>query len=260
VPHADDLQLALRLADLAAITTLERFGGRHDVRMKTDDTPVTEVDARVERQLRELIARERPGDGVHGEEGGLDPGTTGRVWVIDPIDGTKLFAEGIPLWTTLIGLREGDDVVVGVADAPALHERFHASRGDGAYRNGERLRVSDVDRVEQSFVMHAGLDEFARDDVSDLLRLIDLARGSRGISDAWAHLLVARGAAEVLVEPGACHEWDWAATSLVVSEAGGEVAALRGGPPRSGEGLLVSNGRVDAEVRALLGLPGAPQP
>jgi histidinol-phosphatase len=255
VAHDEDLQLALHLADVAAATTLDRFGGRHDVSMKTDDTPVTEVDAMVEHRLRELIAQERPGDGVHGEEGGLDAGSTGRVWVIDPIDGTKLFAEGIPLWTTLIGLREGEDVVVGVADAPALHERFHASLGDGAYWNGERLRVSDVERLEQSFVLHAGLDEFRREDLTGLLELVDGARGSRGISDAWAHLLVARGAAEVLVEPGACHEWDWVATSIIVTEAGGRLSALRGGPPVAGQGLLVSNGRVDAEVRTTLGLP-----
>ena len=177
------------------------------------------------------------------------------MWVIDPIDGTKLFAEGIPLWTTLIGLRDGDEVVVGVADAPALHERFHASRGEGAWFNGERLRVSDVDTVAQAFVLHAGLDDFPGDDLAGLLGLVDAARGSRGISDAWAHLLIARGAAEVLVEPAACHEWDWAATSIIVTEAGGQVTTLRGGAPVAGQGLLVSNGRVDDEVRAVLGLP-----
>jgi histidinol-phosphatase len=256
VADSQDLQLALYLADVAALTTRKRFGGRHDVRMKTDDTPVTEVDAAVEQQLREIIANERAGDGVHGEEGGLDSGTTGRVWVIDPIDGTKLFAEGVPLWSTLIGLRDHDEVVLGVADAPAMHERFHAVRGEGAWWNGERVRVSDVDRVDQSFVLHAGLDDFTREDLPGLLRLVQAARGSRGISDAWAHLLVARGAAEALVEPAACHEWDWTATGLIVSEAGGRVTSITGGPPAAGQGLLVTNGRVDDDVRRVLDLPG----
>ena len=244
--------MALRLADLAAATTLAAFGGRHDVRMKTDDTPVTEVDAAVEEQLRGVISQECPGDGVLGEEGGHDGGTNGRVWVIDPIDGTKLFAEGIPLWTTLIALRDGDGVVVGVADAPALHERFHAVRGGGAWAGVERLRVSDVGELPRSFVLHAGVDDFGPEGLPGLARLTGAARGSRGISDGWAHLLVARGAAEALVEVAPCEEWDWAATSLIVGEAGGCITALRGGPPTPGQGLLVSNGLVDDEVRAAL--------
>ncbi|MDH4160916.1 MAG: histidinol phosphatase, partial [Actinomycetota bacterium] len=104
------------------------FGGRHFVDLKSDATPVTEVDHATERAIRDLIAKERPGDGVLGEELGSDPGDSGRVWVVDPIDGTKMFAEGIPLWSTLIALREGDEVVVAVADAPALGERFRAVR------------------------------------------------------------------------------------------------------------------------------------
>lgn len=229
------------------------------MRLKADATPVTEVDALAENAIRELLAVRRPHDGVRGEEGAETPGTSGRVWVIDPIDGTRLFAEGVPLWTTLIGLRVGEaggPVVVGVADAPVLGERYWAMRGAGAYCNDRPISVSTVNRLEQSFVLHAALEEFGRAGGTGrdaLHRVVDAARASRGIGDGWAHLLIARGAAEALVEQGPCYEWDWAASSVIVSEAGGRVTRLEGGPPRDGDHLLVSNGLIDDEVRSSLG-------
>lgn len=251
-----ELAFAFELADAAAAVTLDAFGGRHTVSLKHDATPVTEVDHRAEWAIRDLLASRHPGDGVLGEEGGSTPGSTGRVWVVDPIDGTKMFAEGIPLWTTLIALREGDEVVVAVADAPALGERCHAVLGGGAWSGERRLRVSDVDRVADALILHAPLEEFERDGgtgANALLRLARSARGTRGIGDGWAHLVVARGAAEALVEQGPCFEWDWAATGLIVAEAGGRLSRLEGGPLVPGSHLLVSNGRIDAEVRELLG-------
>lgn len=261
-PHryADDLALALELADAAASVTMAAFGGRHFVDLKSDATPVTEVDHATERAIREGVARHRPGDGVLGEEYGLDPGSNGRVWVVDPIDGTKMFAEGIPLWSTLIALREGDEVVVAVADAPALGERFRALRGGGAWFGPDRIEVSQIDRLDRSLVLHAAVEEFARDGgtgTEALVRLAGLTRGTRGIADGWAHLLVARGAAEALVEQGPCFEWDWAATGLIVSEAGGRLTRLEGGDPTPGCHLLVSNGHVDDAVRRVLDLPGS---
>jgi histidinol-phosphatase len=258
--------LAHDLADAAAALTMAAFGGRLEVRLKDDATPVTEVDAAVERAIRSMVAERRPDDGVRGEESADKVGTSGRVWVIDPIDGTRMFAEGVPLWTTLIGLRVGDaggPVVLGVADAPALGERYHAVRGQGAYRNGTPISVSSVDTLAEAFVLHAAIEEFARPSgsgVEALHRVVDRARTSRGIGDAWAHLLIARGAAEALVEQGPCYEWDWAATSVIVEEAGGRVSDLSGGSPVDGGHLLVSNGNVDVEIgRALNGLGDAGQ-
>jgi histidinol-phosphatase len=255
--HSADLSFALELADAAASVTMAAFGGRHFVDLKSDATPVTEVDHATERAVRDLVARHRPGDGVLGEEFGLDEGTNGRVWVVDPIDGTKMFAEGIPLWSTLVALRVDGDVVVAVADAPALGERFHAVLGGGAWFGGDRVEVSSVDALDGSLVLHAALEEFARPGgtgTDGLHRLSEVARHTRGIADGWAHLLVARGAAEALVEQGPCFEWDWAATGLVVSEAGGTLTRLEGGPAVPGCHLLVSNGRIDDEVRQVLGL------
>jgi len=252
--HSADLAFAFHLADLAASLTLPEFGDRHPVTHKADDTPVTEVDRAVEGVIRAAVHDAFPDDGVLGEEEGLLAGTSGRVWVVDPIDGTRMFAEGIPTWTTLIGLRHPSGVTVGVADAPAMNERAWAVRGEGAWVGGRRLHVSGVDSLADAFVLHASLEEFVREDeVHGLLHLVRSARGSRGMGDAWGHLLVARGAAEVVVESSACFEWDWAATSVIIEEAGGSVSRREGGPPTPGCRLLVSNGRIDGEVRAAFG-------
>jgi len=248
-----DLAFAIHLADLAAAVTMPAFGARHPVMRKADDTPVTEVDRAAERVIRAAVRENLPDDGVLGEEDGLDPGTSGRVWVVDPIDGTRMFAEGIPMWTTLIGLREADGVTVGVADAPAMRERVSAVRGEGAWADGRRLRVSEVSVLADAFVLHASLEEFVTEgEVHGLLNLVKSVRGSRGMGDAWGHLLVARGAVEALVESAACFEWDWSATSVIVEEAGGSIRRRDGGPPVDGCKLLVTNGRVDDAVRAAL--------
>jgi histidinol-phosphatase len=249
----DDLSFAFHLADIAARVTLDSFGVRIPVELKADSTPVTAVDAATERAIRAEIAATYPNDGVLGEEGGLREGTNERMWVVDPIDGTQMYAEGIPLWTTLIGLRYGNELAVAVADAPALRERYHATAGSGSFCGEQPIRVSTVATLGEAFVLHAPVEGFARGTgVDALLRLTSAARGSRGIGDAWAHLLVARGAADALVEQGPCFEWDWAATSLIVTEAGGALSRLEGGAPTPGSHLLVSNGTFDPEIRRTL--------
>jgi histidinol-phosphatase len=244
-----DLALAHELADAAAKVTLASFGRRLAVELKADDTPVTEVDRAAERTIRELIASRSGGDGVAGEEEGFDEGVNGRRWVIDPIDGTKLFAEGIPLWTTLIGLEIDGEPVLGLADVPALGDRYHASRGGGAWKWGTPLHVSAVDRLGEAFVAHSGLEEWSRGGhVERLQALADRARGTRGLSDAWGHLLVAQGSVDALVEHEPCHAWDWTATGVIVREAGGRMTTLAGTPPEDAADLLVTNGSIHDEV------------
>jgi histidinol-phosphatase len=247
---SDDLELALHLADVAAAVTLPAFGRRLDVSLKADATVVTEVDAAAERAVRAALREHRPDDGVLGEEEGLDPGTSGRVWVVDPIDGTRMYAEGIPLWTTLVALRDATGPRLGVADAPASALRLRAERGAGAWEADRRLAVSPVDRLADAFVLHASVEEYAaRAETAALERVVTSARGSRGMADAWAHLMVARGSAEALMEATACHEWDWAATQVIVEEAGGAVGTLDGGPLAPACRLLVTNGRITDELR-----------
>lgn len=248
-----DLAFAHELADAAAEVTLSWFGHRLPVELKDDETPVTEVDRRAERAIRAVIAARFPGDGVLGEEDGLQEGANGRRWVIDPVDGTKLYAEGIPLWTTLVALEIDGTPMVGVADAPAIGDRYHAVKGRGAWRGDRRLRVSGVASLAESFLAHSAVEEWiagGRGDV--LMRLAGSARRTRGLSDGWAHLLVAQGSVEVLLEHEPCQAWDWSATGLIVEEAGGRVTTLAGGHPSAGENLLVSNGMVHREVVDIL--------
>jgi histidinol-phosphatase len=248
-----DLLFALHLADLAGAVTMEAFGGRQLVDIKSDLSVVTATDRLTEGVIRSAIRAEFPADGVLGEEEGLHEGTSDRVWVIDPIDGTRNFAEGLPMWTTLIGLRVGDEVRVGVADAPALFERTTAVRGQGAYLNDQPIHVSAVGSLADAFVLHASVEEFVENgNLDGLVRLTTSARGSRGVADAWGHLLVARGAADVIVEASSCYEWDWAATSVILAEAGGRVSEVSGSGLTPGCRLMATNGRLDDEVRAAL--------
>jgi histidinol-phosphatase len=252
-----DLRFAHELADAAAAVTLAWFGDRLPVELKADATPVTEVDLNAERAIREAITARFPHDGVLGEEEGATDGTTGRRWIVDPVDGTKMYAEGVPLWTTLIALEIDGETVLGVADAPALGDRYHACRGKGAWRGSKLLRVSDVATLDASFVVHSGIDEWIGAGDDGRLRAVgSRARRTRGLSDAWAHLLVAQGSAEALLEHEPCHLWDWAATDVIVHEAGGRMSTLDGGPPAVGHDLLVSNGRVHDEMLAVLGTRG----
>jgi histidinol-phosphatase len=252
---ADDLAFAHELADAAARLTLARFGERVSVSMKDDETPVTDTDVEVEGRLRDAIAERFPDDGVRGEEHPALDGRNGRVWVIDPIDGTRLFAEGIPLWTTLIALSVDGSRALGLADAPALGERYHATRGGGAWRGERRLRVSPAACLADSFVVHSSLEEWtAAGDGDALLRVATAARGTRGLSDAWGQLLVAQGSADALLEHEPCFEWDWAATSVIVEEAGGRLTTSDGAPPAPGRDLVVTNGLVhDETLRVLAG-------
>ena len=252
--HEADLRFAHELADAAAAVTLAWFGERLPVELKADATPVTEVDRRAERAIRDAIAARFPRDGVLGEEEGWSDGTSGRRWIVDPVDGTKLYAEGIPLWTTLIALAVDGETVLGLADAPALGARYHACRGEGAWRGSKRLRVSDVETLDAAFVVHSGIDEWIGAGDDERLRAVgSRARRTRGLSDAWAHLLVAQGSVEVLLEHEPCQPWDWAATDVIVREAGGRITTLDGDAPAIGGDLLVSNGRVHDEVIAVLG-------
>lgn len=244
-----DLAFAHELADAAATVTLPWFGHRLPVELKEDATPVTEVDRRAEQAIRDAIHARHPADAVLGEEHGLQEGANGRRWVIDPVDGTKLYAEGIPLWTTLIALEIDGVPVVGVADAPAIGDRYHAVRGEGAWRGDRRLHVSDVSSLAGSFLAHSAIEEWiAGGEGEFLLGVAGRARRTRGLSDAWAHLLVAQGSVEVLLEHEPCQAWDWAATGLIVEEAGGCMTTLTGRPPSAGDDLLVSNGAVHREV------------
>jgi histidinol-phosphatase len=240
---ADDLAFALGLADLADSLSLPRFRAR-DLRVETkpDLTPVTDADRAVERALRERIAAERPGEGVLGEEEGDDGGTV--RWVLDPIDGTRNFSRGIPVWATLIALEREGKIVCGVASAPALGQRWWAARGEGAWRGGERIRVSEIARLEEATVSctHA----------ADLAAAERIVWNPRGFGDFWQHILVAEGAVDAGVD-ARLELWDYAALVPIVEEAGGRATARDGGAPSPGAQFVATNGRLHDEMLTLLG-------
>ncbi len=239
-----DLDLALALADLADSRSLPRFRALDLlVETKPDLTPVTDADRAVERALRERLAAERPGDAVVGEEEGGAAGASSRArWILDPIDGTRNFSRGVPVWATLIALERGGELVCGVVSAPALGRRWWAARGEGAWRDGESVRVSRVDRLADAAVscVHA----------HDLAKVEPAVWHARGLGDFWQSVLVAEGALDGCVD-ARLELWDYAALVPIVGEAGGRVTGLDGRPPRPGAQLVCTNGLVHDELLAL---------
>jgi len=251
-----DLAFAVELADTAARITTAAFGGRQDVELKADRTPVTEADRAAERAILDAVASAFPDDDVLGEESGrIGPGRSGRTWIVDPIDGTQNFAAGVPLWSTLIALAVEGHPVLGLIDIPPLGRRYHALRGGGAWTNGRGVAVSQVTELAEALVLHSGVEEWTSGSglgLDAFLRVVEGCRRSRGLSDAIGHMLVADGSADVLLERSPCGEWDWAACMVIVEEAGGRLTTLDGAPPSPGCDLLVSNGPLHAPVQRLL--------
>lgn len=239
---SSDLSFALELADLADSLSLPRFRAL-DLRVETkpDLTPLTDADRAVERALRERVAASRPGEGVFGEEEGDDGGAV--RWVIDPIDGTKNFARGVPIWATLIALEREGELTCGVISAPALGHRWWAARGEGAFRDGERIRVSAVSRLADASVSST----YGR----DLVRVEPAAWHARSLGDFWPHALVTEGSVDAAVDARLA-PWDYAALVPILEEAGGRVSAIDGGPPRPKEQVISSNALLHDELLSLL--------
>jgi len=258
--EADDLALALALADCADALTRERFGaGDLQVQTKPDLTPVTEADTAVERALRERLAAARPADAVLGEEYGQSGAGAGvRRWILDPIDGTKNFVRGIPVWATLIALQEGERLTVGVVSAPALHRRWWAARGRGAHVSEaggrpRRLGVSAVGELADAQLSFSGLDGWeAQGRLEAVLELSRRCWRSRAFGDFWHYMLVAEGAVDVAVEPEVTL-WDLAAPLVIVEEAGGRFTDLGGVVSAAGGDALATNGRLHAAALAVVG-------
>ena len=249
--HAD-LSFALELADLADAITTERFQADDlIVETKPDLSPVTEADRAVEQVLRKRIGEERPGHSVVGEEFGADdPG--GARWILDPIDGTKSYLRGLPVWATLLALERDGRVEVGVVSAPALARRWWAARGDGAFVNGRRIRVSKVGGLSDAVLSYASLTSWEQHGLGE--QFLTLARScwrTRGFGDFWSHMLVAEGAADLAVEPEV-ELWDLAAPQVIVEEAGGRFTDLGGTPTPAGGSVVSTNGLLHDRVLTTL--------
>jgi histidinol-phosphatase len=255
--YTDDVHLAHVLADQADAISLDRFRALDlQVDTKPDLTPVTDADRAVEEQLRATLSRARTRDAVLGEEFGTT-GAGSRKWVIDPIDGTKNFVRGVPVWATLIALMDGDEAVAGLVSAPALGRRWWAGKGTGAWTGrrmdkATRCTVSGVGALGDASLSYSSLSGW--EDRGRLGAFLDLTRGvwrTRAYGDFWSYTLVAEGAVDLACEPEVSL-WDLAALDVLVREAGGRFTDLDGTPGPAGGSAVASNGLLhDAALAAL---------
>ena len=270
----DDLALAHALADMADAITLDRYQAQDlVVTNKPDNTPVTDADRAVETAIREALVTHRITDGLVGEEFGSDKGSSGRYWVIDPIDGTKNFMRGVPTWATLIALVQLDstgneEVVVGIASAPALARRWAAAKGHGAtvrFSAGgsdelvedferrpleKKISVSKVSTLSDASISYSDFVGWG-DRLEPFQKMLTNAWRTRGIGDFWSHMLVAEGAVDVAIEP-VLAVWDMAALDIIVREAGGAFTNTAGhNGPFGGSGVSTNGLLHNAVINGL---------
>ena len=256
--YTDDLRLAHVLADDADSLTTARFKSLDlHVMTKPDLTPVTDADRAVEEGIRRTLSRVRSRDAVTGEEQG-STGHSQRRWVVDPIDGTKNFVRGVPVWATLISLVVDDEVVLGVVSAPQLQRRWWASTGNGAWTGrslfkASRCQVSDVRRLEDASLSYASLSGW--DERGRLDEFVSLTRQvwrTRAYGDFWSYVLLAEGAVDLAAEPE-LEVYDMAALDVIVREAGGRFTSLAGVDGPFGGNALASNGHLHDAALGFLG-------
>ncbi len=247
------LDIAAAAAWEAGKLTLRYFQTDVSVELKGDRTPVTCADRESEEMLHAILAREFPGDAFLGEERGERPGTTGYRWVIDPIDGTKSFIQGVPLYGVMVGLEDPrGEAVLGVVCIPGLGDLVAAARGEGCRWNGRRARVSGVSSLKDSCVTYTSrktFDDSSRAPALDRVRA--RARVCRGWGDCFGHILVATGRAEVMLDPTLA-DWDCCALLPILEEAGGSFTDWLGNRTVRGKSGISTNGKVTAEVMALV--------
>ncbi|MSS72764.1 MAG: histidinol-phosphatase [Candidatus Latescibacteria bacterium] len=248
----DLLDFATEIAWQAGRITLRYYQTGVGVEAKADDSPVTIADREAENLLRDLIRRHFPDDGIVGEEWGEIAGRSGRRWIVDPIDGTKSFIHGVPIYAVLIGLEIGEECVVGAASFPALNEMVCAAKGMGCFWNGRRASVSGVSRLSDALLLTTDFRSVYEHDYGPGYdRVVAASKLQRGWGDAYGHALVATGRAEVMLDP-IMEVWDCAALVPIVLEAGGTFTDWKGNTTARGRSAISTNGKVYEEVMGLL--------
>lgn len=242
------IEAARRAGDLARTFYESTF----EVEKKSDDSPVTRADREAESLIRAMVGKAFPEDGFLGEEYGNQPGSSGFRWVIDPIDGTKSFVRHIPLWATLIGLEFRGEQIAGVAQIPVFAMTYRALRGDGAFVNERRMRVSSIRTLADSMICYSSINWFTRAGrEKTFIELANRTSRQRGYGDFYGFVLVAEGAAEVMVDHGV-NPWDIAATKAIIEEAGGVFTDWDGRQTIERPDVVASNGLVHEEAVSIL--------
>ncbi len=249
-PHPA-LAAAVEAARAAGEIAMKYYRGGFDVTLKADQTPVTQADREAEEAITRMLGQAFPEWGFLGEEYG-ERGSRETRWIIDPIDGTKNFVRRIPIWAVLIALEARGEITTGVVLNPVSGELFTAQRGEGAYLNGERIRVSDCDAMKDATVLHSGLRLVREAGYWDgFVRLFDAGARTRGFGDYYGYGLVAEGKAEIYVEVD-LKPWDVAPVKILVEEAGGRLTDFSGKPTIYDGTVLATNGRLHAEALRLI--------
>ena len=222
------LEFALDAAWQAGRITLAHFQTGVKTNRKSDNTPVTVADQQAEQKIRQLISEYWPDHGIIGEEYGQSSSKSSFTWIIDPIDGTKSFVSGVPLYSTLMALTDGAKALIGIAHFPALGETIYAVRGGGCFWDGRRAHVSKVDNLSDAVILTSGLNYFGNKTAA-WQRLVDNTYTQRTWGDAYGYFLVATGRAEIMLDP-AMHIWDSAPFQVILEEAGGTFTDWLGNP------------------------------
>ena len=242
------LEFALEVAYQAGRSTLSRFQTGLEPEWKADQSPVTEADREAEQMIREMIGRAYPGDGIVGEEFDDVESSSGCSWIVDPIDGTKSFVHGVPLYGVLLAFEDPEGVQVGVVHMPALGEMVWAAKGEGCWWNGRRASVSKVTQLSQACLCYTESSAFADHGYGDCWeRLVTRARIVRGWGDCYGHILVATGRADASFDP-VMNPWDCGPLLPILEEAGGTFTDWEGTATIYGKNAVSTNGHLYREV------------
>lgn len=245
------LQVALEAVKEAEKVILHYYSDEIRATLKEDQSPVTKADIEAEKIIVDIIKSKFPDHAFLGEESGASEKTSEYLWIIDPIDGTKNYMKKIPLFATQLALMKGDDLILGVSNAPELKELMYAEKDSGAYFNGNKVTVSSVSELDQAYVSFGSLRSFVSEGkLESLVNLSNKVQGMRGIGDFWSYHLLAQGKIEIMVE-AKTKIWDIAALKVIVEEAGGVVTDILGNPiGKETTSIIATNKNLHREVIA----------